>query len=314
MPAIQLSVIIPIYNEALNIPTLYKRLKRVMLSLQLSHELIFVNDCSRDESLELIRDLNCTDPAVKFIDFSRNFGHQLAVTAGLAYSSGDAVAIIDADLQDPPELIADLYKKMNEGFEVVYAKRKSRKDKSVLKKAAYKTFYRLLARISQIDIPLDTGDFRILKRCVVKQLNQMPEQHKFLRGQIAWLGFKQSFIEYDREARAAGEPGYSYRKLFRLALDGITSFSNMPLRVATLMGFVVFFISLILMVYTLVSFLFFHDSTPRGWSSIMISVLFIGGIQLLSIGIIGEYISRILSDVRKRPLFVVRETNLSEPE
>ncbi|HNB82595.1 MAG TPA: glycosyltransferase, partial [Chitinophagaceae bacterium] len=167
---------------------------------------------------------------------------------------------------------------------------------------------------SQIDIPLDTGDFRILKRCVVKQLNQMPEQHKFLRGQIAWLGFKQSFIEYDREARAAGEPGYSYRKLFRLALDGITSFSNMPLRVATLMGFVVFFISLILMVYTLVSFLFFHDSTPRGWSSIMISVLFIGGIQLLSIGIIGEYISRILSDVRKRPLFVVRETNLSEPE
>lgn len=308
----ELSIIIPIYNEALNIPTLYGRLKAVMEKLAISYELVFVNDSSKDNSILLIKQFATQDPSVKYIDFSRNFGHQIAVTAGLTMCKGNAVAIIDADLQDPPELIADLYNKMQEGYEVVYAKRRSRKDKSILKKIAYKTFYRILARISQIDIPLDTGDFRILKRCVVDELNGMPEQHKFLRGQIAWLGFNQTYIEYDRDARAAGEPGYSYRKLFRLALDGITSFSNMPLRVATIMGFIVFFISLILIVYTLVSFLFFHDTTPRGWSSIMISVLFLGGIQLLSIGIIGEYISRIQSDVRKRPLYVLRDTNMDE--
>ncbi len=308
----ELSIIIPIYNEALNIPTLYGRLKAVMEKLAISYELVFVNDSSKDNSILLIKQFATQDPSVKYIDFSRNFGHQIAVTAGLAMCKGNAVAIIDADLQDPPELIADLYNTMQEGYEVVYAKRRSRKDKSIFKKIAYKTFYRILARISQIDIPLDTGDFRILKRCVVDELNRMPEQHKFLRGQIAWLGFNQTYIEYDRDARVAGEPGYSYRKLFRLALDGITSFSNMPLRVATIMGFIVFFISLILIVYTLVSFLFFHDTTPRGWSSIMISVLFLGGIQLLSIGIIGEYISRIQSDVRKRPLYVLRDTNMDE--
>ncbi|MBK7762416.1 MAG: glycosyltransferase family 2 protein [Bacteroidetes bacterium] len=307
-PAI--SIIIPIYNESLNIPTLYGRLKAVMEKLSISYELVFVNDCSKDNSILLIKQFATQDKQVKYIDFSRNFGHQIAVTAGLAMCKGEAVAIIDADLQDPPELIFDLYTKMQEGYEVVYAKRRSRKDKSILKKIAYKTFYRILARISQIDIPLDTGDFRILKRCVVDELNRMPEQHKFLRGQIAWLGFNQTYIEYDRDARAAGEPGYSYRKLFRLALDGITSFSNMPLRVATIMGFIVFFISLLLIIYTLVSFLFFHDTTPRGWSSIMISVLFLGGIQLLSIGIIGEYISRIQTDVRKRPLYVLRDTNM----
>lgn len=310
----ELSIIIPIYNEALNIPTLYGRLKAVMEKLAISYELVFVNDSSKDNSILLIKQFATQDPSVKYIDFSRNFGHQIAVTAGLAMCKGNAVAIIDADLQDPPELIADLYNTMQEGYEVVYAKRRSRKDKSIFKKIAYKTFYRILARISQIDIPLDTGDFRILKRCVVDELNRMPEQHKFLRGQIAWLGFNQTYIEYDRDARVAGEPGYSYRKLFRLALDGITSFSNMPLRVATIMGFIVFFISLILIVYTLVSFLFFHDTTPRGWSSIMISVLFLGGIQLLSIGIIGEYISRIQSDVRKRPLYVLRETNMDEKD
>jgi dolichol-phosphate mannosyltransferase len=310
MSAPQLSVIIPIYNEELNIPVLYPRVKKVMQELGISHELIFVNDCSRDSSIQLIKELAIADSAVKYIDFSRNFGHQIAVSAGLDLCLGTYIAIIDADLQDPPELIADLYHKMRQGYEVVYAKRRSRKDKSLFKKMAYKMFYRILSRISQIDIPLDTGDFRLLHRCMVDELKQMPEQHKFLRGQIAWLGFRQTFIEYDRDARAAGEPGYSYRKLFRLALDGITSFSNMPLRVATIMGFVVFFISLLLIVYTLVSFLFFHDTTPRGWSSIMISVLFLGGIQLLSIGIIGEYISRIQTDVRKRPLYIVRDTNV----
>jgi polyisoprenyl-phosphate glycosyltransferase len=306
----KLSIIIPIYNEELNIPILYDRLTKTMQVINASYEYVFVNDCSKDKSFEMIKELAANDTHVKYIDFSRNFGHQMAVSAGLLHCKGEYIAIIDADLQDPPELIEQLYNKMQEGYEVVYAKRRSRKDKSIFKKIAYKAFYKILARISQIDIPLDAGDFRILKRCVVNELNAMPEQHKFLRGQIAWLGFRQTFIEYNRDARAAGEPGYSYRKLFRLALDGITSFSNMPLRVATIMGFIVFFISIILIFYTLISYYFFNASTPRGWSSIMISVLFIGSIQLLSIGIIGEYISRIQSDVRKRPLFVTRESNI----
>jgi polyisoprenyl-phosphate glycosyltransferase len=213
-------------------------------------------------------------------------------------------------LQDPPELIERLYHKMYEGYDVVYAKRRSRKDKSIIKKSAYKVFYQLLSKISQVDIPLDTGDFRMLKRNVVHELNNMPERNKFLRGQIAWLGFHQTFIEYDRDARAAGEPGYTYRKLFRLAIDGIISFSNVPLRVATIMGFIVFFISLVLICYTLISFFFFNDTTPRGWSSIMLTILFLGSIQLLSIGIIGEYIGRMQNDIRQRPLFVLRETNI----
>jgi glycosyltransferase involved in cell wall biosynthesis len=311
MENIQLSIIIPIYNEELNIPNLYRRLKPVVDKFELSYELIFVNDGSRDKSILLIKELAASDKSVRYIDFSRNFGHQVAVSAGLDLSKGDAVAIIDADLQDPPELIEELLNKMKEGYDVVYARRRSRKDKNILKKAAYKIFYRLLARISQVDIPLDTGDFRIMSRKVVNVLISMPERHKFLRGQIAWIGFRQTFVEYDRDVRAAGEPGYTYKKLFKLAFDGITSFSNAPLRFATIMGFFVFFVSLILIAYALYSYYFKLD-TPPGWASIMISVLFIGGVQLLSIGIIGEYISRLQSDVRKRPLYIISETNITE--
>ncbi len=306
-----LSIIIPIYNEELNIGSLYNRLKPIVNKINVSYELIFVNDGSSDKSIFLIKQLAATDNTIRYIDFSRNFGHQIAVTAGIDLSKGEAVAIIDADLQDPPELIEVLYHKMKEGFDVVYAKRRSRKDKNVFKKMAYKTFYRLLKKISQVDIPLDTGDFRIMHRKVVDVLKNMPEQHKFLRGQIAWIGFNQTFVEYDRDVRAAGEPGYTYKKLFKLALDGITSFSNAPLRLATIMGFVVSFISLIIICYTLISYFFFKGNIPQGWASIMISVLFIGGVQLLSIGIIGEYMSRVQSDVRKRPLYILKETNIS---
>jgi dolichol-phosphate mannosyltransferase len=304
-----ISVIIPIYNEALNIPDLYQRVNSVMKEIQQNYELIFVNDYSKDQSLLLIKQLAETDPNIKYIDFSRNFGHQIAVSAGLEYSIGDFVAIIDADLQDPPELIAVMYHKIKQDFDVVYAKRRSRKDKNIIKKTAYKAFYKILSVISQVKIPLDTGDFRIITRNVADELISMPEQNKFLRGQIAWLGFNQTFIEYDRDVRAAGEPGYSYRKLFRLALDGIISFSNMPLRLAMISGFFVFFLSLILICYTLYSY-FFKAFTPQGWASIMISVLFIGGTQLLTIGIIGEYIGRIQNDVRRRPLYVVKTTNI----
>ena len=311
MKETKISVIIPVFNEELNIGTLYARIKDVFVKIDVNHELIFVNDNSKDASLQIIKELAIKDPSIKYIDFSRNFGHQVAVSAGLEYCSGEYVVIIDADLQDPPELIIDMYEKINKGFDVVYAKRRSRKDRSVVKKAAYKLFYKILAVISQIEIPLDTGDFRMMKKNVVDELLKMQESNKFLRGQIAWLGFNQTYVEYDRDVRAAGEPGYTYYKLFRLALDGIISFSNMPLRVATIMGFFVFLLSLIIILYTLYSY-FYHEYTPQGWASLMISVLFIGGIQLLTIGIIGEYIGRIQTEVRKRPLFVVKETNMQK--
>ncbi len=306
---VEFSVIIPIYNEELNIPNLVTRLRPVVEKTGMSYELIFVNDGSRDKSLQLIKALAQADSHVRYIDFSRNFGHQIAVTAGIDMCKGNIIAIIDADLQDPPELIEEMVSLIKQGNEVVYAKRKSRKDKNIFKKFAYKTFYRLLARISNVDVPLDTGDFRVMTRKVAEVLKNMPEQHKFLRGQIAWLGFKQTFVEYDRDVRAAGEPGYTYKKLFRLAFDGITGFSNVPLRIATIMGFVVSGISLILILYALSAYFFFGSGMPKGWASLMITISFIGGVQLICLGIIGEYISRLQTDIRNRPLYIVNETN-----
>ena len=303
------SVIIPIYNEELNIPALVSRLRPVVEKFGMDYELLFVNDGSRDNSMQLIKALAAADPHVRYIDFSRNFGHQVAVTAGIDNCKGDIIAIIDADLQDPPELMEEMIALIRQGNEVVYAKRRSRKDKNVLKKFAYKRFYRLLAKISNVDIPLDTGDFRIMTRKVAEVLKKMPEQHKFLRGQIAWLGFKQTFVEYDRDVRAAGEPGYTYKKLFRLAFDGITGFSNVPLRVATIMGFVVSGISMLFILYALFGYFFFKSDMPKGWTSLMIAISFIGGVQLICIGIIGEYISRLQTDIRNRPLYIINETN-----
>ncbi|MBS1646723.1 MAG: glycosyltransferase family 2 protein [Bacteroidetes bacterium] len=306
---IDFSVIIPIYNEELNIPNLLTRLRPVVEKLQMNYELLFVNDGSKDHSLALIKALALADSRVRYIDFSRNFGHQVAVSAGIDLCKGNIIAIIDADLQDPPELIEEMVALVKQGNQVVYAQRKSRKDKSVIKKIAYKTFYRLLAKISDVNVPLDTGDFRVMTRKVAEVLKEMPEQHKFLRGQIAWLGFKQTFVEYDRDVRAAGEPGYTYKKLFRLAFDGITGFSNAPLRLATIMGFVVSGISMLLILYALFGYLFFKGAMPRGWASLMIAVSFIGGVQLICLGIIGEYISKLQTDIRKRPLYIINETN-----
>ena len=305
----ELSVLIPIYNEELNIPNLLTRLRPVLTKTGMPYELVFINDGSRDRSLQLIKALAQADPCVRYIDFSRNFGHQVAVTAGIDLCKGNLIAIIDADLQDPPELIEEMIALVKQGNEVVYAKRRSRKDKSLIKKTAYKTFYRLLARISDVDVPLDTGDFRVMTRKVAEVLKNMPEQHKFLRGQIAWLGFKQSFVEYDRDVRAAGEPGYTYKKLFKLAFDGITGFSNVPLRLATIMGFVVSGISMLLILYALFSYMIFNNEVPKGWASLMIAISFIGGVQLICLGIIGEYISKLQTDIRKRPLYIINETN-----
>lgn len=305
----KISVIIPVHNEEANISKLYSRLRGSISPLGISSELIFVNDGSSDNSLAQIKKLADTDRDVFFIDLSRNFGHQVAVSAGLDHCKGDSVVIIDADLQDPPELIPDLYNKLCEGYNVVYAKRRSRTGEGILKAMTAKIFYRLLSRITSISIPLDTGDFRIVDRKVADVLREMHEQEKFLRGQIAWIGLRQTSVEYDRGERAAGRTGYTYRKMIRFALDGITSFSDLPLKLATAAGFVVSGIALPLMIYTLYSRFVSKDYVP-GWASLMLSVLFLGGIQLVCLGVIGEYVSRLGSNVRKRPLYVVGESKL----
>ncbi len=304
-----LTVIIPIFNEEQNIPTLFNRLKDVVSNLGITHEFIFINDGSRDQSLKLIKELAVKDSNVRYINFSRNFGHQIAVTAGIDASKGETIAIIDADLQDPPELIGEMYNKMKEGYEVVYARRKSRAGESFMKKYTAKMFYRLLAKITSVKIPVDTGDFRIIHRKIVDVLKEMPEQQKYLRGQIAWIGFNQTYIEYDRSERLGGETGYTYKKMMRLALDGITSFSNFPLKFATMAGFVVSGITFLLSLYALYARFVSKDFVP-GWTSLILAVLFIGGVQLISIGIIGEYISRLSANVRKRPLYIVSDTNI----
>lgn len=304
-----ISIVVPIHNEEGNISALYDRLKQVVLGLGLTHELLFVNDGSRDSSMALIKDLAKSDSSVRFIDLSRNFGHQIAVTAGLDACEGSAVVIIDADLQDPPEVIEELYKRHKEGFEVVYAKRRSRKGESWLKRFTAKIFYRLMARLTNIDIPLDTGDFRIIDRKVVEVLKQMPEQNKFLRGQISWAGFRQSAVEYDREERNSGQTSYTYRKMIRFAIDGITSFSEAPLRFVFLSGMFVSGVAFLVIIYSLISWLFLDDYV-RGWASTMVSILFVGGIQLIGIGIIGEYLARMGANVRQRPLYVVAESNV----
>ncbi|MBK9524025.1 MAG: glycosyltransferase family 2 protein [Bacteroidetes bacterium] len=308
-----LSIIIPIYNEAGNIQMLFERLSSVIREMHVDVEYVFVNDGSRDNSMELIKGLVGTNPEVRYLDFSRNFGHQIAVAAGLDYCTGNCAVIIDADLQDPPELIMELYNKWKQGFEVVYAKRRSREGESFLKKFTAKLFYRTLKRITSIKIPVDTGDFRIIDRKVINVLKKMPEQQKFLRGQISWIGFRQTYIEYDRDERHSGTSGYTYKKMLRFALDGITSFSNLPLRFATITGFVVSGIAFFFILYALYERLITRNYVP-GWASLMLAVLFIGGVQLISIGIIGEYISRMSSNIRNRPLYILRETNLQEPD
>lgn len=301
-----ISIVIPIYNEEKNLPILYNRLNNTLSNTEYNVEIIFVYDCGTDNSLNIIKQLSSKDDRVKYLEFSRNFGHQIAITAGIENSNSDAVIIMDGDLQDPPELLPELIKKYKEGFEVVYAKRKKRKGVNIFKKISYKFFYRLLKILSPIDIPLDTGDFRIIDRKVVEVLKDMPEKEKFVRGQIAWMGFNQTFIEYDREKRHSGEPGYTFSKLLKLAMDGIFSFSNMPLRIATIIGSIVSLISFLFIIWVIFQRFTNPNYDIQGWYSLMVSVLFIGGVQLISIGLIGEYISRMNSNTKGRPLYVLK--------
>ena len=307
-----ISVVIPIYNEEKNIPLLFERLKNALENTAQSFELIYVNDGSKDKTLPLIIGLTHQFPNIKYIDFSRNFGHQQAISAGIQFAKGKYLVIMDGDGQDPPELIPELYEKACSGFEVVYAKRKKRQGEGLLKKFTAKLFYRILAKITNIEIPVDTGDFRIIHQKVQRILNQMPEQHKYIRGQIAWIGFNQTFIEYDREERMSGNTKFTYRKMIGFAIDGISGFSTWPLKVATISGFIVSFISFMLIIYSL--YQKFFGETEKGWTSLNISVLFIGGIQLIGIGILGEYLGRVSENVKNRPHFIVRDSNLNSNE
>ena len=305
-----LSVVIPVLNEEPNVEPLYQRLSAVVKTLDVGCEFIFVNDGSVDRTLEKIKDLRAKDPRVRFVDFSRNFGHQIAVTAGIDHARGDAVVIIDADLQDPPELIAPMLEKMRQGYEVVYARREKREGESWFKKATAKLFYRLLRRLASVEIPVDTGDFRVISREVADVLRAMPEKQKFIRGQISWIGFRQTFVGYERDVRHAGKTKYPFRKMLRLALDGITGFSTVPLKFSAILGFLTAGLAFVLIVWVLVLKAVGAPVEP-GWASMMIVSLFLGGVQLICIGILGEYLGRVSDAVKNRPLYIVRQA--SEP-
>jgi len=312
--SLDISIVLPVFNEEKNLVQLYQELAEVIKNAGIkTHEIIFINDGSTDDSLTVIKEIVTKDRNVKYIDLSRNFGQQIALSAGIEKVSGKFIVIMDSDMQDPPEVIIDLYNKAKEGYDVVYAKRKQRKGESVFKRLTANLFYRILRSITRCNIPVDAGDFRIISAKVANILKQMPEQHKFLRGQVAWIGLKQTSVEFDRDPRKSGKTGYSISKMLRFAVDGITAFSDFPLKLATFLGFFVSIISFILMLWALYQRLIAQQYV-QGWTSLILSVLFLGGITLIAIGIIGEYIGRIGSNIRNRPLYIINETNLEEED
>ncbi|HSL28622.1 MAG TPA: glycosyltransferase family 2 protein [Anaerolineales bacterium] len=300
------SIVAPIYNELENLPELYRRVKEVMESTGEPWELLLIDDGSTDGSTEVICQLGNEDPRVRPVIFARNFGHQIAITAGWDYARGEAVVTIDADLQDPPELILELAEKWKQGYEVVFAVRVEREGESWFKLWTASLFYRLIYRITDVKIPLDTGDFRLMDRKVVNVLRQMRERHRFPRGMSAWVGFRQIGVEYKRAARLAGETKYPFRKMFRLALNAITSFSYFPLQVATFFGFASAGIA-ILAIIPVVYLRMTGSQAFFGQATTLIAVLFLGGVQLICVGILGEYIGRLYDEAKGRPLYIVRE-------
>ena len=300
------SIVAPIYNELENLPELYRRIKEVMDSTGEPWELVLVDDGSTDGSTESIRELARQDQRIRPVIFARNFGHQIAITAGWDYARGDAVVIIDADLQDPPELILEMAKKWKEGNEVVFAVRAEREGESWFKLWTASLFYRIIYRITDVKIPLDTGDFRLMDRKVVNVLKQMRERHRFPRGMSAWVGFKQVGVEYKRAARKVGETKYPFRKMFRLAINAVTSFSYFPLQVATFFGFASAGIA-ILAIPPVIYLRMTGSQAFLGQATTLIAVLFLGGVQLISLGVLGEYIGRLYDEAKGRPLYIVRE-------
>lgn len=302
----EVTVIAPVYNEAQSLPVLYGRMKEVLEATGCTWELLLVDDGSTDGSTEAIRRLGQEDRRVRPVIFARNFGHQLAVTAGLDYARGQAVVIIDADLQDPPELIPEMLAKWREGYEIVYAIRSEREGESWFKLATASLFYRIIARITDVAIPMDTGDFRLLDRKVVNVLKAMRERHRFLRGMSVWVGFRQTGVHYRRSARYAGQTKYPFKKMFKFASDAITSFSYLPLQLATYLGF----FSAGLSILAIPVVILMRQSGYRaffGQATTLIAVLFLGGVQLISLGILGEYIGRLYDEAKGRPLYIVRE-------
>lgn len=304
---IRYSIIVPMYNEEAVIHETYRRLKTVMNKTGEAYELLFINDGSKDRSAEIIRECSYWDPTVKLIDFSRNFGHQIAITAGMDYAAGDAVIIIDADLQDPPELILDMISKWEDGFEVVYAKRTKRSGESKFKKWSASLFYRVLKASADVPIPVDTGDFRLIDRRVVDELKRLPENNRFVRGLVSWVGFRQTALEYERDERLAGETKYPLKRMIKLCVDGITSFSYKPLKLAGYLGallsgagFLYFFYVLYLAIFT--------DATIKGWPSMIGIMVIFNGFVLLMLGIMGEYVGRIYDETKGRPLYIVRDS------
>jgi glycosyltransferase involved in cell wall biosynthesis len=302
----KLSIVVPFFNEFEGIGTFTNRLFK-SLEWSESFEVIYVNDGSTDGTFDEIIKLSETY-GLKFISFSRNFGHQAAITAGINNATGDYIIIMDGDGQDPPEILKVLFEKALEGFDVVYAKRAERKGESVFKKATAKYFYRILKKITSVDIPVDTGDFRIISRRIKLEFEKMQESNKFIRGMVSWVGFKQTYIEYQREERMSGSTKFSFSKMFNFAIDGLTSFSTLPLKIILYLGVMTSLLSFLLMAYTLYVFIF--GETVKGWTSMYTTILFFSGVQLFALGIMGQYLGRIFDEVRNRPYYIIEKSNI----
>ena len=302
----KLSVVAPCYNEEESLQVLYDRVTAVCRDVVgADYEIVLVNDGSKDKTWSLIEELSQKDSHIVGVDLSRNHGHQLALTAGLNVCAGDRILVIDADLQDPPELLPDMMRMMDAGADVIYGKRRSRQGETAFKKLTAAAFYRLLRRMVDVEIPADTGDFRLMRRKVLDALNNMPERHRFIRGMVSWLGFRQEPILYDRDERFAGVTKYPLKKMIRFALDAITSFSTLPLRFASTMGLVFSFLAGVAILYSLCVWAL--GQTIQGWTSVMITVLLLGGLQMMLMGVMGEYLGRLYIESKQRPLFIIRE-------
>ena len=310
---VQLSIVAPMFNEAANLDRLFERLAAVLSKLGMSYEIVCVNDGSSDDTLQKLLAHRAKNPAVKIVDLSRNFGKDIALTAGIDHARGAAVVPIDSDLQDPPELIEELVKKWREGYEVVYATRRSRQGESWFKQTTALFFYRIFDHLTDVKMPRNTGDFRLLDRKAVDALSRMPERSRFMKGLFAWVGFKQASVMYDREPRHAGETKWNYWRLWNFALDGIAGFSSLPLRVWTYVGAAISFVSFCYAVFLIIRVLI-HGKDVEGYASTIVVILFLGGIQLITLGVLGEYLGRIYVEVKARPLYLVREVHGIESE
>ncbi|MDD4170047.1 MAG: glycosyltransferase family 2 protein [Desulfotomaculaceae bacterium] len=308
---VRYTIIIPVFNEEAVVEETHRRLTSVMKMTGEPYELLFVNDGSRDRTAEIVQVLVAADQSVRFLDFSRNFGHQIAITAGMDYARGDAIVIIDADLQDPPEVIPQMIAKWKEGYEVVYAKRSHRKGETWFKKRTASLFYRTLSALTEVDIPLDTGDFRLIDRNVCDAMRGIREKNRFVRGLVSWVGFRTTAVEYVRDERFAGETKYPLKKMLRFALDGITSFSYKPLKLATYLGLAISFASLVYLAVFLIQNLF-AATTVVAWAPFMAGLLLLNGVTLIILGILGEYIGRIYDETKNRPLYILRNRDQLE--